>query len=128
LYEIFNRFRADTGDWMAGKGQHRDKPPSSDMWADRAHYGVRHVPFLNLFYLKGFLDYLVWYHLYEAASPGWWERTNRRLIREQGRGMAGYRPRGGAPRPMEAFKDEFGIGQQAAPPPPRGAVQQPAIQ
>ena len=32
----------------------------------------------------------------EAASPGWWERTNRRLEREQGRTMQGYVPGGSA--------------------------------
>jgi len=55
------------------------------------------VPFANLVYLKGALDYLLWYHLYEAASPGWWERTNRRIAREQGRTMKGYEPGGGVP-------------------------------
>ena len=67
------------------------------MWPDLAHFGVRHIPFANLVYLKGALDYLVWYHLYEAASPGWWERTNRRLLREQGRTMTGYAPGQGVP-------------------------------
>lgn len=61
-------------------------------WPDLAHFAVRHVPFANLVYLKGALDYMLWYHLYEAASPGWWERTNRRLAREQGRTMTGYAP------------------------------------
>jgi hypothetical protein len=37
------------------------------------------------------------YHLYEAASPGWWERTNRRLAKEQGRVMTGYTPGGKIP-------------------------------
>lgn len=66
-------------------------------WPDLAHFGVRHIPFANLVYLKGALDYMVWYHLYEAASPGWWERTNRRLAKEQGRTMTGYTPGAGVP-------------------------------
>lgn len=66
-------------------------------WPDLAHFAVRHVPFANLVYLKGALDYLAFYHLYEAASPGWWERTNRRLQKEQGRTMTGYTPGGGVP-------------------------------
>lgn len=66
-------------------------------WPDIAHLAVRHVPFANLVYLKGALDYMLWYHLYEAASPGWWERTNRRLLREQGRSMTGYTPGAGVP-------------------------------
>jgi hypothetical protein len=114
--------------WANGDYDKDEHPTSRGPWADLLRLGVRHVPGANLVYLKGFLDYLVWYHLYEAASPGWWERTNRRLIREQGRGMAGYRPGGGVPGPIEAFKDEFGIGQQAPPSPPRGAVEQPTIQ
>ena len=66
-------------------------------WPDVAHLAVRHIPFANLVYLKGTLDYMMWYHLFEAASPGWWERTNRRLEREQGRTMTGYTPGGGVP-------------------------------
>lgn len=61
-------------------------------WPDLARFGVEHIPFANLAYVKGALDYMLWYHLYEAASPGWWERTNRRLQKEQGRTMQGYSP------------------------------------
>ena len=80
LVKIFN-------EWKQGKAG----------WPDLAHFGVRHVPFANLVYLKGALDYMLWYHLYEAASPGWWERTNRRLQKDQGRTMQGYTPGGGVP-------------------------------
>lgn len=80
LIHIFN-------EWKEGKAG----------WPDLAHFAVRHIPFANLIYLKGALDYLMWYHLYEAASPGWWERTNRRLQKEQGRTMTGYVPGGGVP-------------------------------
>lgn len=66
-------------------------------WGDLAHFGVRHIPFANLVYLKGALDYMLWYHLYEAASPGWWERTNRKLQKDQGRTMTGYVPGAGVP-------------------------------
>jgi hypothetical protein len=34
----------------------------------------------------------LWYHRYEAADPGWWQRTNGRLLKEQGRTMQGYVP------------------------------------
>jgi hypothetical protein len=67
------------------------------LWPELARGAVRSVPFANLLYVKGALDYMLWYHLYEAASPGWWERTNRRLIREQGRPMTGYTPGGAIP-------------------------------
>jgi hypothetical protein len=66
-------------------------------WPDLVRFGIGHVPFGNLIYLKGALDYLLWYHIYEAISPGWWERTNRRLQKEQGRTMVGYTPGGSVP-------------------------------
>ena len=87
------------------------------MWPDLAHFAVRHVPFANLVYLKGALDYMLWYHLYEAASPGWWERTNRRLLREQGRDGALscdaeaclYRARG---RVVALIRDGTALGEE----------------
>lgn len=69
----------------------------NDPWPDLASFAARHVPFANLVYLKGALDYLLWFHLFEAASPGWWERSNRRMAVEQGRTMQGYVPGGGVP-------------------------------
>jgi hypothetical protein len=93
LWNLFERFKTDLKDQPGKALQH--------MWPDLAHLGVQHVPFANLIYLKGALDYLLWYHLFEAASPGWWERTNRRLVKEQGRGMVGYRP--GAKIPYTPF-------------------------
>jgi hypothetical protein len=66
-------------------------------WPELAHFGVRHIPFANLVYLKGALDYMLWYHLFSAADPSWWERTNRRMLHEQGRAMAGYQPGQGVP-------------------------------
>jgi hypothetical protein len=90
---LFFRFKADLHD-QPGKAMRH-------MWPDLAHLVVQHFPFANLVYLKGTLDYLLWYHLFEAASPGWWERTNRRLQKEQGRTMVGYRP--GAPIPYTPF-------------------------
>lgn len=93
LIQMFNRFRSDA---FTGGGQHKTGA-FGDLWPDLAHFGVRHMPFGNLVYLKGALDYMLWYHLYEAASPGWWERTNRRLLKEQGRTMQGYAPGQGVP-------------------------------
>jgi len=103
LIQIWNRFRNDAWNTdipVSKKGRF------ADLWPDLAHFFVRHVPYANLVYTKGALDYLLWYHLYEAASPGWWERTNRRLQREQGRTMSGYTPGGGVPftpPPFNAF-------------------------
>lgn len=92
LVNLFNQFRGDaTADNPHKRGRF------SDLWPQLARFAVRHVPFANYVYLKGALDYLLWYHLYEAASPGWWERANRRMAREQGRVMAGYTPGGTIP-------------------------------
>lgn len=66
-------------------------------WSNIAHFAVNHIPFANLIYLKGTLDYMLWYHLYEAANPGWWERTNEKLDAERKRTMAGYTPGGSVP-------------------------------
>jgi hypothetical protein len=94
---IFSRFKADLREDPGKAMQH--------MWPDLVHWGlVQHIPFANLIYLKGTLDYLLWYHIFEASSPGWWERVNRRLQKEQGRTMVGYRPGGGIPY------TPFGIG------------------
>lgn len=93
LYGIFNRFREDSSnpdpDERAKAIQH--------VWPDLLRFGVSHVPFANLVYLKGALDYMLLYHMYEAASPGWWNRTSARVEKETGRTMAGYTPGGGIP-------------------------------
>lgn len=93
LVQMFNRAK---GDITPGGTVHKNGQ-FGDIWPDLARFGVRHVPFANLVYLKGALDYMAFYHLYEAASPGWWQRSNQRLIKEQGRAMTGYTPGGGVP-------------------------------
>lgn len=55
-------------------------------------FAVSHTPYSNLFYLKGALDYMAFYHMYEATDPGWWDRTNQKMQKEQGTTMLGYRP------------------------------------
>lgn len=87
---LWQNFR---GDLAAGEGAKALRHLAGPLM----HFAVGHVPFANLIYLKGTLDYLLWYHLYELASPGWWERTNRRLAKEQGRVMTGYTPGGKIP-------------------------------
>jgi hypothetical protein len=67
------------------------------IWPELARWGLQHIPFSNLMYTKGALDYLLRYHLYEAMQPGWWERTNKRLEKEQGHTMTGYVPGAGVP-------------------------------
>lgn len=89
LYKMYSDFKLE----MKSRPDHA----LSHLWPDLARFAVGHVPFGNLIYLKGALDYMFWYHLYNAASPGWWERTNRRIARETGRTMLGYTPGGGVP-------------------------------
>lgn len=87
-----------------------DQTPSpkgrfANMWPDLVRATENHIPFNNLFYTKGVLDYLLFYHLREAADPGWWERTNRKLEADSGRALPGYAP--GKPIPFTPY----GIGQ-----------------
>lgn len=93
LVRMYGRAKGD----VEGSAHKHKNGQFSDIWPDLARFGVRHIPFANLVYLKGALDYMMFYHLYEAASPGWWERSNRRLQKEQGRAMTGYMPGGGVP-------------------------------
>jgi hypothetical protein len=85
LLQVYGRFKSDVEKGEASKALNH-------AWPDLVRFGIGHVPFGNLIYLKGALDYLLWYHIYETISPGWWERTNRRLQKEQGRTMVGYTP------------------------------------
>lgn len=93
LYDIYARFRDeaadDDPDVRAKALQHA--------WPELLRFGIKHIPFANLIYLKGALDYMLFYHLYEAASPGWWDRTNARVQKETGRTMMGYTPGGNVP-------------------------------
>lgn len=97
LIHMYNSWREDTDNAAMGKGPHHKNGAYGDIWPDLARFAVKHIPGANLFYVKGALDYMLWYHLYAAASPSWWERSNRRLIKDQGRTMTGYTPGGGVP-------------------------------
>lgn len=41
------------------------------------------APFLNMFYLRWAADYLLWYRMMEAANPGYLQRYEDRVRREQ---------------------------------------------
>ncbi len=97
LIHMYNSWREDTDSLATGKAAHHKNGAYGDIWPSLARFAVKHIPGANLFYVKGALDYLLWYHLYEAASPGWWERSNRRMQKDQGRTMTGYTPGGGVP-------------------------------
>jgi hypothetical protein len=82
---------------LYGKAMGDVEGEKNKLWPSLAHLAVNHVPFANLFYVKGAYDYLLAYHLLEAASPGWWERQNQRMRKETGNTMVGYVPGQGVP-------------------------------
>ena len=50
--------------------------------ADFINLAKGNIPFANLFYVKGALDYLLWYQLQEMVNPGYLRRMERRVKRE----------------------------------------------
>jgi len=86
LADIYTRWLQSIGTTQKG-----------DVWPELARWAIGHIPFQNLFYLKGAADYLFYYHVFEGLHPGWWERMNRRMQKEQGRTMTGYTPGAGVP-------------------------------
>ncbi len=65
---------------------------------DFIHWAQPKIPFANLFYMKASMDYLVWYHFFEAMQPGWWDRYNANAMSRGDGSYAGYMP--GAPIPF----------------------------
>jgi hypothetical protein len=61
---------------------------------------LSHVPFVNLFYLRVVLDYLVLHSITEALNPGALKRTERRVEKETGQRYL--------VRPSEAHLQPFG--------------------
>lgn len=59
-------------------------PPSGGRWL---YWGMNNTPFVNLFYTRLPLDYLILYHLQEMVSPGYLRRMERRLKKENGQEM-----------------------------------------
>ena len=75
-----------------------DQGKVEDIWPNLATWAKNHVPGLNLIYVKGAVDYMIWYHMMDAMRPGWWDRANRQSIKQRGEPMAGYQP--GMPAPL----------------------------
>lgn len=63
-----------------------------DPWPEIGRAALGSIPLSNLIYLRGGLNYLALWHAYESLKPGWWQRTNEMMQRQQGRHMIGYRP------------------------------------
>ena len=53
-----------------------------DLGGDLLQLAKSNLPFANLFYVKGAMDYLVWYQLQEVMNPGYLRRMERRVERE----------------------------------------------
>lgn len=72
---------AATRDWISGKS---DNDPAGEVF----RLFKNNTPFLNLFYARAPLDYLILYDIQEAISPGSLRRMEKRLEKEQGQTMA----------------------------------------
>lgn len=57
-----------------------------DLRGDVLRLAKANIPFANLFYTKGAMDYLVWYQLQEMMNPGYLKRMERRVKRENNQG------------------------------------------
>lgn len=70
--------------------------------------GVNNVPFVNLFYTKAALDYMVLYQISELMSPGYLRRMERRVEKENGQKFilppSSAIPYGGGSRVLEGVR------------------------
>jgi hypothetical protein len=53
-----------------------------DLRGDVLQLVKSNIPFANLFYVKGAMDYLIWYQMQEMINPGYLRRMERRVQRE----------------------------------------------
>lgn len=65
-------------DWATGKTENAPDAQAFNIFKNN-------TPFLNLFYVRAALDYLILYDVQEAISPGSLRRMERRLKKEQGK-------------------------------------------
>ena len=64
-----------------------DPDQLEDVPADLINGVKANTPFLNLFYVRAALDYLVFYRMQEAVSPGSVERYEKRVEKDTGAGF-----------------------------------------
>lgn len=76
-----------------------------NVWPETIRLTKQQIPFQNLLWTRSAMDYLFWFHAFEWASPGWWERSNQFMQRESGYTRFGYSPGRGVP------SLPFGLGQ-----------------
>lgn len=63
-----------------------DPDQMEDLPADLFQMAKANTPFLNLFYARAALDYMIFWRMQEATSPGWAKRHEKRIERETGAG------------------------------------------
>lgn len=87
-----NRFGGGTLETLAGPGLgtasevidllQMARAGDEDLRGDIVRLAKSNIPFANLFYVKGAMDYLIWFQLQEAINPGYLRRMERRVKRE----------------------------------------------
>ena len=55
--------------------------------SDATRFTRDNIPFVNTFYTRAALDYLIFYNIMEAVNPGYTQRLNNTLEREQGQSL-----------------------------------------
>lgn len=69
---------------------------------------ISHTPFINLFYTRAALDYLLFYQIQESANPGYLRRMERRIKRENNQTFilppSRTIPKGGGTRLFEGIR------------------------
>lgn len=64
-------------------------PDEQVEFSDFLTFGLRNVPYVNLFYTRVALDFLIINSLREVASPGYLRRKDERQMREYGQHYLG---------------------------------------
>jgi hypothetical protein len=96
LFKIFQKTRDDT--YKIGEETVNGKGHYNDIWPDLLRFTKGHIPFANMIGLKGAMDYYIWNHMFEALSPGWYDRHAATMKRETGRVPWGYIEGHGPPK------------------------------
>jgi hypothetical protein len=96
LFKIFQKTRDDT--YKIGEETVNGKGHYQDIWPDLLRFTKGHIPFANMIGLKGAMDYYIWNHMFEALSPGWYDRHAKNMQRETGRFPWGYIEGHGPPK------------------------------
>lgn len=93
LFGQVNRFGGKFSDMMVGPvpsmgGElvdlYHKAIRGDDVAAESLRTALNHTPFLNLFYTRIALDYLLLYRMQEALNPGYLRRMERRVEQENG--------------------------------------------